>query len=444
MAKPMTITVRLRALFTVNKKPQARWGSLESHPVAKARIEIEGTSLNATTAAYGNAQLDVSSLSSSDFILSVTPDAANLLRQSQEPVSAADGNLTDPPGTCRYRPLRIKVSLSTTEGTVAIKAVDTCDGATHGVAFPQSSTELLIDWKPDWIACRHSGPRPAKIAPTLVLLHRTGGATPGSAIDTFLPAPTSSHYLVDTDGHLIKLVHEDLVANHAGTSWWNGQNRIGNLSVGIEIVNAEGDFTSAQYDTVIRLIKDLQVKYPGITRHGLLGHGEVRVRSDKNLAMFLKQPTNTPLHDLTLENRPGCPGVFFDWDRLESEGLGTKADATLFPENAIGQEYGGYFKDNPFAKLMNQTTDAKLLGANKVPYGVIASVQADLSSLGYSVNAVDGTTPTGVYDAATQAAMDRFRRRYVPGAVKSNTVLSPTFDRATAIALKRVLLDRQK
>ncbi|MFY0582804.1 peptidoglycan-binding domain-containing protein [Cystobacter fuscus] len=100
--------------------------------------------------------------------------------------------------------------------------------------------------------------------------------------------------------------------------------------------------------------------------------------------------------------------------------------------------------DNPFAKLTNTTTDAKVLRKDKTSYGVIASLQTDLSALGYSVNAVDGVSPTGVYDAATQAAVDRFRRRYVPGAVKTNTALSPIFDRATAIALKRVLLDRQR
>ncbi|ATB28208.1 peptidoglycan recognition protein family protein [Melittangium boletus] len=444
MAKPTMMTVSLRALFAVGGNRQARWGSTESHPVAKATVGIEGTELSTTTLTYGNAQLDVSALSSGEYILALTPDAGNLLRPTSEPVNASDGNTTDAPGTCRYRPLKIKLSLSNSNGVVKIEAADTCDEATHGVAFIQSSTSLLVDWKPDWIACRHSGVRPAKVTPTVVLLHRTGGPTPGSAIDTFLPAPTSSHYLVDTDGHIIKLVHEDLVANHAGMSWWNGQNRVGNISVGIEIVNSDGDFTQPQYDAVIRIIKDLKLKYPSITRHGVLGHGEVRVRNDKNLAQFIKQPTKTPLHDLTLENRPGCPGVFFDWTQLESEELSSKADPSLFSENAIGQEYDGYFKDNPYAKLTNLTTDAKVLKKDKTSYGVIASLQADLSTLGYSVNAVDGVTPTGTYDAATQAAVDRFRRRYVPGSVKSNATLSPIFDRATAIALKRVLLDRQR
>ncbi|MFL5357757.1 N-acetylmuramoyl-L-alanine amidase [Archangium sp.] len=444
MARPIKMTVAVRALFAVNNSPQARWGSKDSHPIVKATVALEGTGLSATTHTFGNMELDVSSLSSGEYVLVLTPDSANLLRNSSEPVNPNDGNKTDAPGTCRYRPLKIKVSLTIKDGGVQLGAASTCDGATHGAAFVQPPAGLLIDWKPDWIACKHSGVRPANSTPTIILLHRTGGPTPGSALDTFLPAPTSSHYLVDVDGFVIKLVHEDLVANHAGMSWWAGQNRVGNVSVGIEIVNKDGAFTPQQYDAVTRLIQELKLKYPGISRHGILGHGEVRVRSDKNLVPYLKKPTPPPLHDLTLENRPGCPGVYFDWTKLEDQGLCSKADPSLLAESKLGEEYGGYFKDNPLARLSNLTTDAKLLRKDKTPYNVIASLQTDLGSLGYSINAMDGVSITGAYDAATQAAVDRFRRRYVPGTVRDNKNLSPIFDRATAIALKRVLLDRQR
>ena len=64
MPKPIKMTVSLTALFAVNNSPKARWGSPSSHPVAKAKVELEGTGLNATTGTYGSAQLDVSSLAS--------------------------------------------------------------------------------------------------------------------------------------------------------------------------------------------------------------------------------------------------------------------------------------------------------------------------------------------------------------------------------------------
>jgi N-acetyl-anhydromuramyl-L-alanine amidase AmpD len=445
MVKPLKMNLFLGALFAVDGSPKARWGSQSSHPVVKARVELEGTGLTATTNAYGSAQLDVSSLSSGNYVLALTPDAANLLRDSPEPVNASDGKTVDVHGTCRYRPLKLQLSLEVTNGEARVGAASTCDGATHGVAFAQPNG-LLVDWKPDWVACKHSGPRPAKANPTHILLHRTGGPTPGSALDSFLPSPKSSHYLVDVDGYVIKLVHEDLVANHAGTSWWNGRNRVGEFSVGIEIVNQDGggDFTPHQYQAVIRIIRNLMATYPDITRHHVIGHGEVRVRSDRNYLDYLKKPNSnkTPDHDLALDERPGCPGFHFDWTLLAAEGLCSKADPSLFAETQIYGEYGGYFKDNPFAKLSRPTTDAKVLRSDKTSYGVIASLQAELSALGYPINSADGVQPTGSYDDATQRAVDRFRRRYMPGVIHSHRELSPIFDRATAITLKRVILDR--
>jgi N-acetyl-anhydromuramyl-L-alanine amidase AmpD len=397
--------------------------------VANAKVELEGKGLSATTNKFGQATLDVSSLETGDYVLALTPDAANLLRSTSDPVGVCDGNKTDAAGTCRYRPLKIQISLTRKDGVVQLSDACPHGGAVHGAAFVELTNKLLIDWKPDWIACKNAGARPKKVSPSIVLLHRTGGGSPGSAIDEFISTAKSSHYLVDVDGHVIKLVHEDLVANHAGKSWWNSLKRLGEHSVGIEIVNQAGAFTGAQYDAVIRLIEELQRNYPDITRHRILAHGEVRVVSETNL---------------TLAERAGCPGVHFDWPQLESRNLASKADPALFQESQLDGEYGGYFKDKPKGVLSYLTSDAKLVRKDKTPYGVIASLQADLFSLGYSINASDGVTPTGSYDNATQAAVDRFRRRYMPGVVHSNERLDPTFDRATAIALKRAVLDHQR
>ncbi len=433
MAKAIKLTVSLRALFSINNSPTARWGSESAHPVSKATVALEGTTLSATTNASGNALLDVTSLASGDYVLALTPHADNLLRAQGGNVTSADGNSTDTPGTCRFRPLRIKLSLKISPDAVKLDIQGTSDGATHGAAFFRMPATLLVDWKPDWIACKHKGARPKKAIPTLVLVHRTDSSTPGSALDTFIPSPKSiaSHYLVDVDGHIIKLVHEDMVANHAGESWWAGTSGIKNFSVGIEIVNAGKSFTQQQYDATINIIRDLQAAFPGITRHNVLGHGEVRV---------VKQD---PPMNLRLVERAGCPGTFFEWKYLEDAGVCSKAAPELFADSKIDDEYGGYFKDKPAGKIQNFTTDAKLLNKKKQSYGVIAGLQTDLSTLGYSINAKNGVLVTGEYDDATQAAVDRFRRRYMPGVVPDNVKLYPIFDRATAIALKRALLDRQ-
>jgi len=434
MAKPIKMTVQVYSLFSVNNSSQARWGSATSHPVTNAKVEIEGTGLSATIGKFGHAQFDVSSLASGSYVLALTPHADNLLRSSGGPVDSSDGNSTDKPGTCRYRPLRIQVSLKINEGSVKMDIGGPCEGATYGAAFFQLPATLLIDWKPDWIACNSGGARPPKTSPTFIILHRTDAATPGSSLDEFIPSKQhkASHYLVDVDGHIIKLVHEDKVANHGGISWWAGKTGLSSISVGIEIVNKSGPFAPEQYDAVMSIIRDLQGKYPGITRHNILAHGDIRVKQ-----------TKAPMN-LELAERAGCPGFTFEWTKLAEAGLSTKADDALFKESQLNEEYGGYFKDNPAARIPLSTTDAQLLRKDKTPYGVITALQTELASLGYSINAADGKTPTGKYDAPTQAAVDRFRRRYVPGAVRSNLDVSPVFDRATAIALKRVLLDRQR
>lgn len=436
MGKIIQVAVSLRALFSVNNSSTPRWGGADSHPVANATIKIEGTELIAITNKFGHAQLNIASLSSGDHVLALTPDAANALRASSDPLSSSnspvtpsDGNTTDKEGVCRYRPLKVQVNFKIQPDAVTMTALGTCDGATHGTAFVQSSKGLLIDWKPDWIACKNKGKRPQNKPPTFVLLHRTEGPTPGSALDKFIPTGIASHYLIDTDGHVIKLVHEECVANHAGTSWWCETPSFDKVSVGIEIVNQMGPFTEGQYESIIRIIKALREKYPGITRHAILGHGDVRVANDTNLK---------------LADRAGCPGVEFDWTRLQKQDLGSWADPALFKEERIGEAYGGYFKDKPAGKLASFAKDADLKDKGKKPYGVIAGLQDDLASLGYSINETNGMTRTGIYDAATQAAVDRFRRRFMPKAVKNNADLDPTFDRATAIALKRVLLDRQQ
>jgi N-acetyl-anhydromuramyl-L-alanine amidase AmpD len=438
MNKPIKVTVSVCSLFSVNNSPTPRWGSQSSHPVANATVELEGTGIRATTNRFGHAQLDVSALASGDYVLALAPHADNLLRTSGGSVNASDGNSTDKPGICRYRPLRLQVTFTLKEGAVKMDIGSPCDGATHGAAFFQMPTTLLIDWKPDWVACKHKGARPKKAAPTMVLIHRTDAGTPGSSLDDFIPSPISktSHYLVDVDGHIIKLVHEDMVANHAGESWWAGTAQLKYTSVGIEIVNKTGPFTAQQYDAVGRIVRDLQTRYPGITRHNILAHGDVRVEKA------------TAPQSLKLVERSGCPGVQFDWRNLETAGLCSKADPSLFKESQIDGEYGGYFKDKPTARLALFAKDATLLRKDKTPYGVIASLQADLSSLGYSVFLKEpdaGENPyTGEFDVPTQAAVDRFRRRYMFGIVPDNHGLNPIFDRATAIALKRVLLDRQR
>src|SRR3546814_13302547 len=50
-------------------------------------------------------------------------------------------------------------------------------------------------------------------------------------------ARVSSHYVVEEDGTVYRLVPEDRRAWHAGVSYWQGRRGLNDVSIGIEIVN---------------------------------------------------------------------------------------------------------------------------------------------------------------------------------------------------------------
>ena len=110
----------------------------------------------------------------------------------------------------------------------------------------------------------------------MVVLHWTGGATAQSAWDTFSPiraadarpdlaasgtVNVSSHFIVDRDGTVWRLMPEDWMARHC-----IGLNHI---SIGIENAGdgdlgseAKNPLTQAQVDANIAIIRDLATRWP--------------------------------------------------------------------------------------------------------------------------------------------------------------------------------------
>ena len=81
--------------------------------------------------------------------------------------------------------------------------------------------------------------RPADTPIDMLILHYTGMRNAQEAIDRLRdPAEgVSSHYVVDEDGAVLRLVPEAMRAWHAGTSYWRGHSELNARSIGIEIVN---------------------------------------------------------------------------------------------------------------------------------------------------------------------------------------------------------------
>jgi N-acetylmuramoyl-L-alanine amidase len=116
---------------------------------------------------------------------------------------------------------------------------------------------------------------------SMIVLHYTGMETGEAAIERLRDpaARVSSHYLVAEDGTVLRLVHEDKRAWHAGRSHWRGVRDINSASVGIEIVNPGHEwgyrpFPDEQVAAVIRLVHDIKDRYD-ITRGNVVGHSDI-------------------------------------------------------------------------------------------------------------------------------------------------------------------------
>jgi len=199
--------------------------------------------------------------------------------------------------------------------------------------------------------------RPAGTAPDMLILHYTGMTSAEAAIARLCDpaARVSSHYVVEEDGRLWRLVPEERRAWHAGESFWAGRRDINAHSIGVEIVNPGHEFgyrpfPAAQMDAVAALAKEISARNPILPRF-VIGHSDVA------------------------PHRKQDPGELFDWAWLARQGVG------LFPD---------------FAAARAETPRD------------LAEAQAALARIGYEIPV------TGVLDQRTAQVLIAFQRHYRP------------------------------
>ena len=144
--------------------------------------------------------------------------------------------------------------------------------------------------------------RPAGV--DVLILHYTGMKTAQDAIGRLRDpqARVSSHYVVDEEGAIYRLVPEDRRAWHAGVSFWRGRTGLNDVSIGIEIVNPGHEwgyrpFAPAQIRSVTALSQSI------LARHSI-------------------PPRNVVAHSDVAPDRKQDPGELFPWPDLAAAGIG--------------------------------------------------------------------------------------------------------------------------
>ncbi len=106
----------------------------------------------------------------------------------------------------------------------------------------------------------------------------------------------SSHLLINRQGKIIQYVPFHKRAWHAGVSTYLGRSVCNDFSIGIELEGTDDtDFTEAQYQVLVEVLKTLVNTYPNLDMQHITGHEHIA------------------------PGRKTDPGPHFDWVRIGRE-----------------------------------------------------------------------------------------------------------------------------
>ena len=199
----------------------------------------------------------------------------------------------------------------------------------------------------------------------MLILHYTGMQTGQAALDRLRDpvAAVSSHYVVDEDGTVFRLVPEDRRAWHAGVSYWREHTALNARAIGIEIVNPGHEWGYRDFP-VLQLAAVCDLCLLILARHAI-------------------QARNVVAHSDVAPDRKEDPGERFDWRALAENGVG------LWPEDSLDIGTTGAIRDA----------------------ATLRPVRAALAEIGYRVG------PEGGLDPALSTVLRAFQRHWRPEAV---------------------------
>jgi len=315
-----------------------------------------------TTDGHGAAVFDIGLLpETSALICDVAPPPGQL----NEVRAAAGPGMTDETTDARflYRPFSMTLNLDATRGVV-LDSISVLPSERPrfarllGADAGNKANTIRIDWRPDWIRAGRRKMRDARLidpvdtplnpfdlslpasdreqqAPPAIMIHGTATHNFPAIVDHLLDSVVNgSHYWVDFDGFVVKMVDEFYKTNHAGESLWVQKGSTNQYAVGIETMHMDTTepqteekknvpslprrYTKEQYATLIRLCRELRAQYPILRRH-VIGHTDPYVAG-----AVTKKDGQRPIITNATHKARGCPGDYFDWQRLEDAGVALK------------------------------------------------------------------------------------------------------------------------
>ena len=136
--------------------------------------------------------------------------------------------------------------------------------------------KTTLNYSPNFTSLKRT---PKKIK--FIIFHYTGMTKESAAINrlTNIQSEVSSHYLVKSNGEIVKIVPDLYIAWHAGKSSWKSYKSLNQNSIGIEITNPGHEFgykkfSKKQISSILKLSKFLIKKYK-ISSKNILGHSDV-------------------------------------------------------------------------------------------------------------------------------------------------------------------------
>ena len=115
----------------------------------------------------------------------------------------------------------------------------------------------------------------------IIVIHYTGMQSERESLARLSNSKSkvSSHYLINKNGKIYRLVKDNYIAWHAGKSCWKKYKNLNKNSIGIELVNkghrfGYTNFTKKQLLSLIRTCKNLIKKYK-IKKRNIVGHSDI-------------------------------------------------------------------------------------------------------------------------------------------------------------------------